>query len=157
MDRTANARRLRSAETMAEAKLWAIVRAGRLQGFKFKRQVPIDRYFVDFLCGERRLVVELDGKAHEERELYNAERTQVLEACGFHVMRFPNENVLTNPGNVAETILSMLNTRGPNPSPSHRCAAGPSLSQGRGFENGGTPFPFPTFSWRDTLARGATS
>lgn len=113
MNRTANARRLRSNQTLAEAKLWAIVRAGRLQGFKFKRQVPIDRYFVDFLCSDRRLIIELDGKAHEDRELYDAERTEVLEACGFHVMRFPNEHVLTDPGGVAKAILSMLRTAKP--------------------------------------------
>lgn len=105
MDRTANARRLRSNQTMAEAHLWAIVRAGRLQGFKFKRQVPIDRYFVDFLCSDRRLIIELDGKAHEDRELYDAERTEVLEACGFHVVRFQNERVLADPGSVAEAIF----------------------------------------------------
>jgi very-short-patch-repair endonuclease len=110
MDRTANARRLRSTQTLAESELWAIVRAGRLQGFKFKRQVPIDRYFVDFLCSERRLIIELDGKVHEERELYDAERTEVLEACGFHVVRFPNEHVLTDPGGVAEAILWVLKT-----------------------------------------------
>src|SRR3954468_7253566 len=108
MDRTANARRLRSSQTLAESRLWTIVCAGRLQGFKFKRQVPIDRYFVDFLCSDRRLIIELDGKVHEERELYDAERTEVLEACGFHVIRFPNDRVLTDPGSVAEAILSVL-------------------------------------------------
>ncbi len=113
MDRTTNARRLRSNQTPAEAKLWAIVRAGRLQGFKFKRQVPIDRYFVDFLCSERRLIIELDGKPHEGRELYDAERTEVLEACGFLVVRFPNEQVLIDPGGVAEAILSVLKTARP--------------------------------------------
>jgi very-short-patch-repair endonuclease len=113
MDRTANARRLRSNQTMAEAKLWAIVRAGRLQGFKFKRQVPIDRYFVDFLCSERRLVIELDGKAHEGRELYDLERTEVLEGCGFLIMRFPNEHVLSDPGGVADAILAALRTARP--------------------------------------------
>jgi len=113
MDRTANARRLRGAQTLAESKLWAIVRAGRLQGFKFKRQVPIDRYFVDFLCSDRRLVIELDGKVHEDQERYDAERTEVLEACGFHVMRFPNDRVLTDPGGVAEAILSVLRTARP--------------------------------------------
>ena len=113
MDRTANARRLRSNQTLAESKLWAIVRAGRLQGFKFKRQVPINRYFVDFLCSDRRLVIELDGKVHEERELYDLERTEVLEACGFHVIRFSNERVLTDPGSVAEAILSVLRAARP--------------------------------------------
>jgi very-short-patch-repair endonuclease len=113
MDRTANARRLRGAQTVAEAKLWTIVRAGRLQGFKFKRQVPIDRYFVDFLCSERRLIIELDGKAHDGQELYDVERTEVLEACGFLVMRFPNEQVLSDPGGVADAILAVLKTARP--------------------------------------------
>ena len=113
MDRTANARRLRRSQTLAEARLWTIVRAGRLQGFKFKRQVPVDRYVVDFLCHEGRLVIELDGKVHEHQALHDAERTEVLEACGFHVTRFPNEDVLTDPGGVAEAILSMLKTARP--------------------------------------------
>ena len=113
MDPIANARRLRRGQTLAEARLWTIVRAGRLQGFKFKRQVPVDRYFVDFLCREGRLVIELDGKVHDEQELYDLERTEVLEGCGFHVMRFPNEHVLTDPVGVAEAILSMLKTARP--------------------------------------------
>jgi very-short-patch-repair endonuclease len=113
MDRTANARRLRDSQTLAESRLWTIVRAGRLQGFKFKRQVPIDRYFVDFLCSDRRLIIELDGKAHQDRGLCDAERTEVLEDCGFHVIRFPNEHVLTDPGGVAEAIPSVLKAARP--------------------------------------------
>jgi very-short-patch-repair endonuclease len=79
MDTTANARRLRQAQTLAEKALWSIVRNRRVGGFKFKRQVPIDRYFADFVCEQAKLIVELDGAAHEGREDYDKRRTQALE------------------------------------------------------------------------------
>jgi very-short-patch-repair endonuclease len=111
MDPIANARRLRRDQTLAEEKLWAIVRGRRLEGFKFRRQVPIDRYFVDFVCRDAKLVVELDGASHEERALHDAARTEVLEHCGFRVLRFDNEVVLADPGSVAEAIGAALRLR----------------------------------------------
>src|SRR6478752_3649926 len=99
-----NARRLRRGQTMAEEKLWAIVRGRHLDGFKFRRQVPIDRYFADFACWDAKLIVELDGPSHEDRFLYDEARTEVLERCGYRVLRFDNERVLTDPGGVAEAI-----------------------------------------------------
>ena len=62
MDKIANARRLRQEKTDAERKLWSILRGRKLDGWKFRRQVPIDRYFADFACMEARLVIELDGR-----------------------------------------------------------------------------------------------
>jgi len=108
MDATFNARRLRQNHTLAERRLWTIVRGRRLAGFRFRRQVPIDRYFADFLCREASLIVELDGASHEEREDYDAKRTEVLERCGFRVLRFDNERVLTDPGGVADAISAAL-------------------------------------------------
>ncbi|WP_421739075.1 endonuclease domain-containing protein [Caulobacter sp.] len=112
MDRTATARRLRQTQTMPEARLWALVRGRRLEGFKFRRQVPIDRYFAHFACVEARLVVELDGPVHaaEEAEILDMARTEVIEACGYTVLRFQNELVMTDPGGVGEAILAALRT-----------------------------------------------
>jgi very-short-patch-repair endonuclease len=108
MDATANARRLRQNQTLAEKALWALVRNRRLSGFKFLRQVPIDRYFADFVCEAGKLIVELDGAAHEGREDYDARRTQTLELFGYLVLRLPNDRVLTDPGAVAEDLLAVL-------------------------------------------------
>ena len=108
MDATANARRLRQNQTLAEKAFWTLVRNRRLGGFKFLRQVSIDRYFADFVCEAGKLIVELDGAAHEEREDYDARRTQVLELFGYMVLRFPNERVLADPGGVADDILAVL-------------------------------------------------
>jgi very-short-patch-repair endonuclease len=108
MDPIPNARRLRRGQTLAEEKLWTIVRGRHLDGFKFRRQVPIDRYFADFVCRDAKLLVELDGPTHEERADHDARRTEVLERCGFRVLRFDNELVLADPGGVADTIGAAL-------------------------------------------------
>jgi len=106
--RTHRARELRERSTDAEWKLWAVVRNRQLGGFKFRRQVPIDRYFADFACLEARLVVEIDGSQHQDRAAYDAARTEVLEACGWRVVRFDNYDVLTNPVGVGDPILREL-------------------------------------------------
>ena len=111
MDPIPNARRLRRGQTLAEEKLWAIVRGRRLDGFKFRRQVPIDRYFADFVCRDANLIVELDGASHDEREDHDARRTEVLERCGFRVLRFDNDRALVDPGVVAEAISAALRLR----------------------------------------------
>jgi very-short-patch-repair endonuclease len=71
MDKTANARRLRQNQTLAERTLWTLVRNRRLGGFRFLRQVAIDRYFADFVCEAAKVIVELDGATHEGREDYD--------------------------------------------------------------------------------------
>lgn len=108
MDKTAYARRLRQDQTQAEKALWKIVRNRRLGGFKFMRQIAIDRYFADFVCEAGKLVVELDGPVHEGREDRDARRTEVLELFGYAVLRFRNEQVLTDPGGTADRILAEL-------------------------------------------------
>jgi very-short-patch-repair endonuclease/DNA-binding transcriptional ArsR family regulator len=105
---TALARRLRRDQTEVERRMWAILRSRQLDGFKFRRQVPIGRYVADFACIEARLVVELDGSQHAERQDYDAARTAAIEAAGFKVMRFWNADVTESPENVAETILAEL-------------------------------------------------
>jgi len=108
MDAIANARRLRRDDTRDERALWAIVRNRKLDGFKFRRQVPVDRFFADFLCVEARLIVELDGGGHSETAVYDAERTKTLEACGYQVLRFWNLTVLREPQGVINDILAAL-------------------------------------------------
>jgi very-short-patch-repair endonuclease len=107
--RTHRARDLRRQSTDAEWKLWAIVRGRQLGGYKFRRQVPIDRYFADFACLDARLVVEIDGSQHQDRAKYDVARTATLEAFGWRVLRFDNYDVLTNAVGVGDTILAELN------------------------------------------------
>jgi very-short-patch-repair endonuclease len=104
MDATANARRLRQNQTLAEKTLWALVRNRRLGEYRFLRQVSIDRYFADFVCETEKLIVELDGAAHEGCEDYDARRTEALELFGC----FPNERVLADPGGTGDDILAAL-------------------------------------------------
>ncbi len=106
--RTRRARDLRAASTDVEHKLWSAFRNRQLAGAKFRRQLPIDRYFADFACVEARLVVELDGSQHMEAQAYDAERTRALEAAGWFVMRFWNNDVIDNIEGVAEAILAQL-------------------------------------------------
>jgi very-short-patch-repair endonuclease len=102
------ARRLRRGQTQAEAALWRVLRNRRLDGFKFRRQVVIDRYIVDFACVDARLVVEVDGHSHGARTAADAVRTRALEACGYQVIRFWNPEIAANLAGVAETIRGAL-------------------------------------------------
>ena len=90
------ARDLRRQVTSAEDVLWRALRGRRCGGLKFKRQVPIQLYTVDFLCAEHRLIVELDGRQHDWHHEYDAKRTEEIERCGYAVLRFRNEEVLTD-------------------------------------------------------------
>ena len=103
-----NARRMRSAMTEAELKLWNEVRAHRLMGLSFRRQVPIGRYIVDFACPEHRLVVEIDGSQHAAEQAHDLARTAYLEAQGWQVVRFWNEDVLKDLDNVCTHILRVI-------------------------------------------------
>lgn len=105
---TANARRLRRDQTLAEKTFWALVRNRRLGGFRFLRQHPIDRYIVDFACEAAKVIVELDGAVHEGRENEDARRTETLELFGYVVLRFRNERVLADPGGVVDDVLAVL-------------------------------------------------
>jgi very-short-patch-repair endonuclease len=100
------ARKLRASQTSAEARLWQALRNRKLARWKFRRQHPIDRYVVDFVTLDGKLVVEVDGVTHStERELArDAERTRILETCGFHVVRVTNMDVYENLDGVLEMI-----------------------------------------------------
>ena len=88
------ARLLRKAQmTNAEQLLWNEIRAHRFGGLKFRRQVPLGPYIADFLCVEKKLIIELDGKSHEGKKSYDERRTGFLEKCGLRVLRFKNDDV----------------------------------------------------------------
>src|ERR1700729_2031189 len=99
------ARAMRGAPTDSELRLWRLLRDRRLSGFKFRRQVPIGPYIVDFLCVSAKLVVEVDGSPHAE-SLPDEARDAYLESQGWKVLRFWNNEVLRNREGVLETIYA---------------------------------------------------
>ena len=103
---TGRARELRVASTDAERKLWSMVRGSQLNGFKFRRQIPIGRYIADLVCPARKLIVEVDGGQHAPE--VDAARTAFLEGQGYRVIRFWNRDVLTNGQGVWQTIAGAL-------------------------------------------------
>jgi len=109
----ANARALRRNATDAERILWSELRAGRLNGVVFRRQVPIERYVADFICHTAKLVIELDGGQHfsDEGERADARRSAAIEAKGFKVLRFSNLDVVTHRAGVLETIVTAIAER----------------------------------------------
>ncbi len=101
------ARRMRRQPTMAERLLWKLLRNGRLEGFKFRRQVPIGRYVADFVCLRHRLIVEADGPWHEDNPR-DLDRDAWLAAQGFKVLRFPNNEIVTAPENILMAIIDAV-------------------------------------------------
>ncbi len=107
--------------TIAETALWALLRSRRLEGLKFRRQVPVGPYIADFACLECRLIVEADGEVHAlrdpEREL---RRSAWLDDARFRVVRFQNETVIDRPHEVIDTILRLTGQgrRDPSSGPS---------------------------------------
>ena len=108
------ARDLRGTATDAEERLWYFLRDRRFLGAKFRRQVPVGPYVVDFLCVSASLVIEADGGQHAERAVYDGERTAYLEARGYRVLRFWNNDVMQNIEGVMQAIAMTLT---PDPSP----------------------------------------
>jgi very-short-patch-repair endonuclease len=111
------ARRLRRDETDAEHELWMWLRDRQL-GVKFRRQYGIGPYIADFCSVEQLLVVELDGGQHAEQTAKHEERTAYLAKCGFKVLRFWNDQALTDMDSVLDEILKNLKVPHPHPLPS---------------------------------------
>nr|WP_255617029.1 DUF559 domain-containing protein [Aurantimonas sp. VKM B-3413] len=113
-----NARGMRKAMTEAELKFWNAVRAHRLMGLGFRRQMPIAGYIVDFVCPVQRLIVEIDGSQHGEDGAVtrDAVRTRVLEDAGWTVVRFWNDDVLGDIDGVCSHILAVVEERRPGAS-----------------------------------------
>jgi very-short-patch-repair endonuclease len=124
------AKALRANMTEAERRLWYFLRAHRFRGMKFKRQSMIGRYIVDFVSFQRRIVVEVDGGQHADNEA-DLQRTRWLEHQGFRVLRFWNNEVLSNTGGVLDTIMAATVRANPSPGPPLR-GAPPSPTRGEG-------------------------
>ena len=105
--RTARSRALRRHSTEAEKRLWNQLRSRLLEGYKFVRQEPIGSYTVDFLCRERRLVVELDGGQHSENP-HDRQRDAWFASRNYRVLRFWNNDVMHNMNGVLERIVVKL-------------------------------------------------
>ncbi len=101
-------RELRHNQTEAEARLWQALRAHRFEDVHFRRQHAIGPYVADFCSPRKKLIIELDGSQHFEQEEYDAERTVYLEAKGFRLLRFWNNEVRDNPEGVLLTIVNVL-------------------------------------------------
>ncbi len=97
---------LRERMTPAERTLWEALRERKLGGLKFRAQHPVGQFVLDFYCPARKLAVELDGSSHDNRAEGDAARTAQLSAYGYRVLRFQNEEVLTDLASVTARILN---------------------------------------------------
>jgi very-short-patch-repair endonuclease len=102
------ARTLRRDMTDAERVLWNIIKGKNLQGWKFRRQQPLGAYIADFYCAQARLIIEVDGGQHMDRENHDSQCDAWLATAGYRVMRFWNHEVLANPEGVVQRIMEML-------------------------------------------------
>ena len=104
----ARAKELHRNMSPAEAKLWAHLRAHRMGDVHFRNQHAIGNYIVDFCAPRRKLIIELDGSHHLEQQEYDEERTKYLEARGYRVLRFWNNDVLKDMDHVLQVIWNAL-------------------------------------------------
>lgn len=126
------AKSLRKSMTDAEQRLWYFLRAHRLRSFKFRRQVPLGIYVVDFVCFDRRLIIEVDGGQHESSPT-DARRDRWLADQGFRILRFWNNEVLGNTEAVLTRIVETLHAPSDFPSPGTPLrGAPPSPARGEG-------------------------
>ena len=103
-----NARDLRKHMTDAERRIWHHLRAHRFHGLGFRRQVPLGPYVADFLCESQRLIVEIDGGQHDGDRARDLKRTEWLESRGYRVVRFWNNEVMTNLEGVWDALTASL-------------------------------------------------
>ncbi len=120
------AKQLRRAMTRAETLLWRYLKANRIDGLGFRRQIPFRNYIVDFACLSAKLLVELDGESHdfEERQKADQNRDAFFKSEGFHVLRFTNEQVMSNLDGVVVAIRQAASSRAscspPSPTLPHK-------------------------------------
>ena len=116
--------------------MWAHLRNRQIAGAKFRRQAPIDRYIVDFLCEKAKVVVELDGGQHQQQTAYEEQRTVALEAYGYIVLRYWNNQFSPIPKAFCRILKMLLKVPGTplyrNPSPGGPIGPPPSPG-GRGI------------------------
>jgi len=94
--------------TDAERRLWRVLRGKQLAGYKFRRQAPIGKYIVDFVCFEKKLIVELDGGQHASQEQQDEIRTRWLQSQGYRVIRFWNNEALACTDGIFQLIQEAL-------------------------------------------------
>ncbi|MCR6673387.1 endonuclease domain-containing protein [Devosia ginsengisoli] len=129
------ARELRKRMPAPEARLWNALRELRALGFHFRRQVPLGRYYADFACHARRLVIEVDGDTHgtDAATHHDAHRDRFIASQGYRIIRIGNDDVMRNLDGVMTAILSALDQ--PPPSlPPHK---------GEGSQSGGSEDTMP--------------
>lgn len=133
--KTFTARRLRKDETPAEKRLWEQLRNRTLDGHKFSRQAPVGPYIADFMCRSSKLIVEIDGATHSTAAEIQSDRarTHYLEAEGYHVLRFQNDEIINGTDEVLTIIRSDL-ARAPSPPPSPCDGSPSSPASGRGLK-----------------------
>ena len=102
------ARNLRANSTDAERKLWQFLRKRHMGGYKFRRQVVIEPYIADFVCFEKKLIVELDGSQHLLQKNEDELREEILKKKGYSILRFWNDEVLLKTESVTEKIYTKL-------------------------------------------------
>jgi very-short-patch-repair endonuclease len=122
------AQRLRRDLTDAERKLWSALHNRQLDGAKFRRQQPIGPFIADFLCQEQRLIVEADG-GQRAGSAADQRRTAFIESKGYRVLRFWNNDILSNLDGVAQVVAAALSI----PHPAQASPESPSPSRGEGF------------------------
>ena len=129
---TERGRQLRRDSTFPERLLWGRLRDRRCGGLKFRRQQPLGPYVADYLCASAMVVVELDGRSHDDQQGYDQRRQEDLERMGYRVIRFTNDDVLKNLGGVVDAIAEAC---APSPAPLPRGEGKPSphpLPKGEG-------------------------
>lgn len=114
---TSKARKLRKQSTDAEKRLWHHLRNRQILNAKIRRQHPFPPYIADFVCLETKLIIEIDGSHHMDNQEQDEKRTHFLKAQGFHVIRFWNNEVLSQTEAVLEAIYNELGKH-PSPQPS---------------------------------------
>jgi very-short-patch-repair endonuclease len=138
------AKRLRREMTDAERKLWSVLRGAKLEGVKFRRQQPIGPFIADFVCQERRMIVEADGSQHAD-SASDKRRTAFLESKGYRVVRFWNSEILGNLDGVADAIVTALSF--PHPAQAAPESPSPSRGEGNGDAELTSPHPPKPAAW----------
>lgn len=107
------AKRLRRQQTPAESHLWEALRNKKLNGLRFRRQHPVGNFIADFYCPAYKLVIELDGEIHVNQTDYDAARTEEMEAYGYQVIRFTNQQIFDDLDSVLNGIYQKALSRSP--------------------------------------------
>ena len=115
------ARQLRQTETWAEKLMWRWLRDRRFSGYKFRRQHPTGKYYLDFFCEEAELNIELDGSRHgfPDQRKHDEEREKLLKSLGIKTLRFWNSQLRRDAQTIRDTIFNELQSRAPHPLPEY--------------------------------------